>query len=73
MAMKTADELMEMLEPYEHGLDGLLIYLDRLRESGATNMFGAGVYLEEGFDLPRALARDVLMYWMDTFTDRHPA
>ena len=26
-------------------------YLDNLRESGVTNMFGAGIYLQEEFGL----------------------
>jgi hypothetical protein len=47
-------------------------YLDELRESGETNMFGAGAYLEDAFDLPRREARDVLMEWMKTYTQRNP-
>ncbi len=39
-------------------------YLNRLRESGATNMFGAAPYLEMEFDLPRREAKQVLMDWM---------
>ena len=40
------------------------IYLNRLRESGATNMFGAAPYLEMEFDLDRREAKQVLMAWM---------
>jgi hypothetical protein len=39
-------------------------YLNRLRESGATNMFGASPYLEMEFDMNRREARKVLMEWM---------
>lgn len=39
-------------------------YLDSLRESGATNMFGAGAYLQRDFDLSRRESKDVLMQWM---------
>ena len=39
-------------------------YLNRLRESGATNMFGASPYLEMEFDLDRREAKQVLMAWM---------
>ena len=39
-------------------------YLNRLRESGATNMFGAAPYLEMEFDLDRREAKQVLMDWM---------
>ena len=39
-------------------------YLDMLRNSAATNMFGAGPYLEEEFGMNRRQARDYLMEWM---------
>ena len=47
-----------------------LKYLDNLRESGQTNMFGAGSYLEKKFKMDKA--RKVLVYWMETFGERHP-
>jgi len=40
------------------------IYLNRLRESGATNMFGAAPYLQDEFDLPRHEARHIVAEWM---------
>jgi len=46
-------------------------YLDDLRESGVTNMFGAAPYLQEAFGLSRYEARDVLLKWMETFNERH--
>jgi len=39
-------------------------YLIQLRDSGAINMFGAGAYLEEAFDMDRREARDALLEWM---------
>lgn len=46
-----------------------LKFLNTLRESGVTNMFGAAPYLEEMFpELTRRDARTVLEYWMRTFT-----
>jgi len=42
-------------------------FLDELRESGKTNMFGAGSYLEEEFGLDKYEARAVLSEWMRTF------
>jgi len=43
-------------------------YLDTLRESGATNMFGASVYLMDEFpDLTKVEARGILSEWMETF------
>jgi hypothetical protein len=49
-----------------------LTYLDDLRESGVTNMFGAAPYLEQTFGLERREAREILTHWMKTFGDRHP-
>ena len=49
-----------------------LAYLDALRESGETNMFGAGSYVQEQFDLSKREARAVLSYWMESFSERHP-
>jgi len=46
--------------------DEHLEYLDRLKESGVTNMFGAGEYIEEEFNLSRKEAKEVLVYWMRT-------
>ena len=50
----------------------VFLYLDRLRESGIVNMFGAGPYVEDEFGLGRQEAKDLLIEWMETFEDRHP-
>jgi hypothetical protein len=51
-----------------------LDYLDDLRESGATNMFGARPYLMEDFpELTKAEAGEILSYWMRTFGERKKA
>ena len=48
-------------------------FLDNIRESGVTNMFGATPYLAEAFSgLSEVEAREILKSWMDTFSDRHP-
>ena len=39
-------------------------FLDELRESGVTNMFGAGPFLEEAFGLSHKEAQVVLVDWM---------
>ena len=46
-------------------------YLDGLRDSGLTNMFGASPYLQESFGLNRYEAKDIVMEWMRTFGQRH--
>jgi hypothetical protein len=40
------------------------LFLNRLRESGTINMFGASTVLEDEFDLSRREARMVLTEWM---------
>ena len=46
-------------------------YLDDLRESGVTNMYGAGSYVRDEFGLSRREAGDLLVEWMTTFEERH--
>tara|TARA_R110000824_G_scaffold290860_3_gene479324 strand:+ start:90 stop:257 length:168 start_codon:yes stop_codon:yes gene_type:complete len=46
-------------------------YLDELRESGRTNMFGAAPYLAGAFGLDKYEARSILKEWMNTFSKRH--
>jgi len=48
-----------------------LVYLDKIRKSGATNMYGAGPYLERKFFLSSDEAHEILAYWMNTFSERH--
>ena len=48
-----------------------LQYLDELRESGETNMYGAAPYLAEEFDLDKNFARQVVAFWMKSFSERH--
>lgn len=43
------------------------LYLDDLRESGVTNMWGAGPYLQREFDLDENTARKVFLTWVDYF------
>jgi len=49
-----------------------LVFLDELRESGETNMWGAVPYLMADFeDLTKKQAGDIHTYWMKTFAQRH--
>lgn len=56
----------------EVATDEVLEYLDELRDSGVTNMFGAGEYIEMTFGYDRKEARAALLYWMHTYSERHP-
>jgi hypothetical protein len=42
-------------------------YLVELRDSGATNMWGAAPYLETEFGISRSDARKVLIAWIESF------
>lgn len=46
-------------------------YLDKLRESGETNMYGASSYIMEEFGDDKHQASRFLHKWMETFSERH--
>jgi hypothetical protein len=43
------------------------VYLDQLRDSGITNMYAAGKYLEKEFAIGKPAASKILITWMETF------
>jgi hypothetical protein len=53
--------------------DEHLEFLDELRDSGETNMFGARPYLVDEFMLSKDESAKVLSYWMASFGERHKA
>ncbi len=57
--MSTQKDIEEMAEYFS--------YLDELRESGVTNMFGAGFFLQEHFEMTKANSHKVLSAWMQSF------
>ena len=58
---------MEKTLPTQHDVN---IFLDVVRSSGVTNMFGAGSYIQEHFGVSKYEARDFLSEWMKTFSER---
>jgi hypothetical protein len=45
-------------------------FLNELRETGITNMFGAGPYLEDAYpELNRQEAKAVVVEWMQSFDE----
>lgn len=42
-------------------------YLEDLRQSGETNMFGAVPYLESEFDIDREQGVTILSFWMKNY------
>ncbi len=47
----------------------LFEYLDELRESGVTNMFGATPYIVARFGVDNKEGNQLLVEWMETFSD----
>ena len=45
------------------------IFLNDLRDSGVTNMFGAAPYLQKEFGIDKKAARQVLANWMQSFSE----
>lgn len=44
-------------------------YLEKLRESGVKNMYGAGHYVEREFNISAKDARTFLVNWMRSYSD----
>jgi hypothetical protein len=59
--------MSEITQRPESVTDEHLEYLDGLRKSGVTNMFGGARYLIQEFDMGSEQASDTLSYWMETF------
>jgi hypothetical protein len=47
--------------------EDVYVFLDELRDSGETNMFGAEPYVREEFEIPRSEARKLVTAWMGSF------
>tara|TARA_R100000664_G_scaffold33818_1_gene52173 strand:+ start:2984 stop:3154 length:171 start_codon:yes stop_codon:yes gene_type:complete len=45
-------------------------FLDALRVSGKTNMFGATPYIQKQFNITKYDAQRFLIKWMETFNDK---
>ena len=45
-------------------------FLDDLRETGITNMYGAGPYIQEIFGVTKSDANRFLLNWIETFDNR---
>tara|TARA_R100001015_G_C4524357_1_gene92507 strand:+ start:257 stop:439 length:183 start_codon:yes stop_codon:yes gene_type:complete len=51
--------------------DEVFGFLDELRESGITNMFGAAPFIRSAFpDVDKKESRELLGEWMKTFSER---
>lgn len=59
----------DIVKKLDIDLTEMFQYLDVLRKSGVTNMWGAGSYLEGAFNLSNKEAGAVLFVWMETFSE----
>lgn len=60
-----------MIDPKTYSEEDVFVFLDGVRESGVTNMFGASPYIREEFECTRYEANRLLAKWMKTFSERH--
>jgi len=67
---KAIDRMMEQTGE-EEDMEIYFKYLDQLRVSGVTNMFGAGPYVQREFGVDRKEAKRIVLSWMRSFSDRH--
>jgi len=74
--MSEAQELRKLIETIneadhreaaDEDMEVYFNYLDNLRESGVTNMFGAGPYVQKEFGVDRREAKRIVMAWMQQF------
>lgn len=63
----NTEDLPDKMVNDEFSRNEIYLYLEQLRETGETNMFGAEVYLEKHFKLPKRKAREYLADWMKQY------
>ena len=61
------EEFCEALNDQETKRQYYWNYLEKLRRSGITNMYGAAPYLAEEFGLEENEAKDILLDWMKNY------
>ncbi len=54
-------------------VEAVFEFLDDLRESGTTNMFGAGPFVQDEFDTTKRGARTLVLAWMKTYNGESTA
>ena len=54
---------------YDEMKSDVFEYLEDLRESGETNMFGATSYIVETFKISKSMAKKFLLDWMESYRD----
>ena len=65
--MTETSRVIDSIGMTEEEVQPYLDYLDNLRESGVTNMFGAHRFVTGQFNVTDSQARAITAYWMGTF------
>jgi hypothetical protein len=61
-------ETIERIRMNEEQTKEYFDYLVELRDSGATNMWGAAPYIQREFGISRTEASEILVAWIDSFS-----
>tara|TARA_R110000822_G_scaffold41849_5_gene113919 strand:- start:6591 stop:6899 length:309 start_codon:yes stop_codon:yes gene_type:complete len=54
-------------EEYNQHKNEVFLYLEKLREDGLTNMFGAGSFIMADFEVSKSVAHKYLAEWMESY------
>ena len=57
-------------EEFNQNKNEVFLYLDELRESGETNMFGAAPYVAQHFECGKHMSRKYVASWMKNFNKK---
>jgi len=61
--------MTENKNPIKHEWKEHYIFLEQLRESGITNMFGSPAYLRDAFDVGRRTSMKIVASWMENYEE----
>jgi len=57
----------EIADEITQEMKNVFLYLNELRDSGKTNMFGATPYIVNEFNMDKQTAANYLILWMQSF------
>ena len=57
----------EIADEITQEMKNVFLYLNELRDSGTTNMFGATPYIVNEFNMDKRTAANYLILWMQSF------
>tara|TARA_R100000234_G_C4922866_1_gene144976 strand:- start:417 stop:632 length:216 start_codon:yes stop_codon:yes gene_type:complete len=65
--MIAIKKMLEDIEEENRIKNEVFLYLEELRESGETNMFGAAAYIQNEFNLDKKTSIKYLSHWMRSY------